>query len=241
MVDPGQRRMKALGLVTDDSSPPDPASIPNELKKMRIARPVGDRFQMPEKFGGTRTWPTIWIIDPTSKVRIQFDTGASDHAIYGALVDLRKGGSGNARPRKLPGERGSSMGETGLFTAGFGLVGILLFVTRLFAWFYHPMAFLMTVVFTNGWLPFNYAAGIGAIARTGADYVKTVIVLVVAVFAGYTLDFILNDVALVAFPDFVRAIAAGVVYWWVMLYSLLVEGYSIGRFYLRNKAALGWF
>src|SRR5206468_4273779 len=165
------------------------------------------QFAMSEKFGGARHYPTIWILDPKGTIKLQFDGGADDHALYGALCDLRKGGSGNAKPRALPGER--SLGFDVSF-AGLGLGALLIGLAYLFALFYHPMAFLMTVVFTNGTLPFNYVAAFASIGRTHKDYVKTVGVLIAAVIAGHTLSYFMNDVLLLQFPEIVRDMGAGV-------------------------------
>src|SRR5581483_4639841 len=133
--------------------------VPDELKKMRIVRTK--EFKMSDKFGGKNKYPVVWIIDPTGKIRKQWDGGASDHAIYGALVDFRRGGNGSGRPKSLPGERGGGL-DWG-FAAGLGFWAMLVMLGYLFCAFYHPMAFLMTVVFTNGTLPFNYVAGLGSI------------------------------------------------------------------------------
>jgi hypothetical protein len=194
---------------------------------------------MPEKLGGGAFVPTVWIIDPAGKVRLQYDGGASDHVLYGALCDLRKGGNGAASPKALPGEPSKSMNWG--FAAGLGFWAMLASLAYLFAAFYHPMAFLMTVVFTNGFLPFNYAAGIGSIARTQRDYLKSVSVLMAMGVVGIAITFFVNDVLMLPFPMFVRDVVARVVAWWVLLYSLVVEAFTIGRFYLRNKSVLGWF
>src|SRR5205807_2158392 len=111
---------------------------PDELKKMRVVRT--NEFQMSPAFGGKRHYPCVWIVDPAGKIKIQWDTGASDRVIYGALVDLRRGGNGAAKPKSLPGEPSSDV-DWG-FAAGFGFFAMLTSLGWIFFAFYHPMAFL---------------------------------------------------------------------------------------------------
>jgi peroxiredoxin len=261
MIDPGERRMKALGLVKDEAPRPavekegddevpertklprdlnpDPLhknlGVPPQIKRLKVIRTRD--FAMPDRFGGVTLYPTVWVIDPTGRIRKEYESGASDHKLYGVLTDLRKGGSGDAPPRPLPGEEGRGM-QLGF---SLSLSGMLFTLGLLFGMAYHPMAFLMVVVFTSGAIAFNYPGVIGSILRTHRDYLQVISVLIVASILGKLVSYAVNDVLLLPFPVLVRAIASGVVDWWVFLYTLLVEAYALGRFYVRNQRALGWF
>ncbi len=205
-----------------------------ELQRLQVIRTTD--FFMPEKFNKLNTYPTVWIIDPAGKVRKQYDGGASDHKIYATWLDLRRGGSGDVSWKYLPGEK-----PPGLSLAfNFGLAGLLSFVALVLAMLYHPMAFLMTVVFTNGLIGFNYPAVIGSILRTQRDYFHVVAVLIAAWVVTIIAHFVFTDLLLLPFPELVRDFGDRVASWWLLLYSLLVEAFALGRFYVRNQKELAW-
>jgi hypothetical protein len=260
IIDPGERRFKALGLVNEGPTrlpehegdeetgerthlPPNINPDPlhrrfetggGELQRLEVIRAT--EFFMPEKFNKATSYPTVWIIDPSGKVRRVFDGGASDRKIYATWVDLKRGGSGSVKARSLPGEKPDSLN----LLPSFGFMGLLVGVLYILGMFYHPMAFLMTVVFSNGGIGFNYPAGIGSILRTQRDYFHVVAVLIAAWLVTVVATMLVGDVLLLPTPNVVRVIGTEITKWWLLLYSLLVEAFALGRFYVRNQKELGW-
>jgi hypothetical protein len=268
LIDPGKRVMKGWGLVPpppdeERGSPSvekeeegfertklpasiDPANLgraksawkgpPEVFAKLKVLR--WTEGKLGPAFGGSVGHaPTVWIVGPDGKIRKEWDSGADDHAIWGALQHLRRGGNGDRGPARLPGEPATGLD---LFEAsvGFWLMAFFFFV--LVGAVYHPMAFLMTVVFTNGFLAFNYPAALGAISRTRRDYLSVVALLIIVGIVGQLMALLVGLVC-TPLPEILAVMVQGIARWWVILYTLIAEAYALGRFYVRQRRALAWF
>ncbi|MBI3725579.1 hypothetical protein HY251_16750 [bacterium] len=188
---------------------------------------------MPEPFKNPKqVVPTIWVIDPQGKVRKEFEGGASDQMLYAALLDLRRGGNGDVEPEALP------LSCYGVEDSGIemGLCYLLLIAGVL----YYPMALLMSTILTSCTVGFQYPAGFEAIAKTSRDYVFVVLFLGALLLAGEVLATGISIVARNHIPWVIAWPLAGFTRWWISCYGALVMCYALGRFYVRNGAALGW-
>jgi len=190
---------------------------------------------MPEPFTDKMPMvPTVWIVDPSGKVARVFDGGASDRAIYGSVLDLQRGGDGDADPANLPGMHAGG---------GSILLEIVLYLGLAFAVVYGPMAILMTVVFTNAFIGFNYPAVVSSIMRAGKDY-AFLMAVGAGTFAVMKLCDVTFDMAAARFLHGHGIIRHSLVRFLVAfpaVYGAVVEARAIGRFYVRAEGALGWF
>jgi hypothetical protein len=179
------------------------------------------------------------VLDPQGVIKREYATGVDDEQLFGDLLDLMSGGDGDALRVSLP---PSAYGITakGLGAGpvvAFGLV--LLFVG--FGLFYLPMAMLLMVSFNDGAMAFQYPAGLKAISVAAKDYV-----VVAGLFLGTSIvGWLMNGLAKVTIskvmPPILGWFVCQYVNHWIWFYGALVSTYAVGRFYYRNREAIGWF
>jgi hypothetical protein len=176
--------------------------------------------------------PTLWVIDPTGVVRLEYELGACDRALYAAIRDLEKGGNGKVDPEILP-LAAYGLDEPWLETT-------LYYVLLALGVLYYPMALLMGTIFTSGTAAFNYAGGLGSILKTSKDYSFLLMLVGVVSLAAE----LLGDGLSIGLRNHAPwLVAIGLSVWakaWLAFFAALVTSVGIGRFYVRNERALGW-
>jgi hypothetical protein len=118
---------------------------------------------------------------------------------------------------------------------GFGLVSLLV----LAGLFYYPIALMLTVSFTDGFMALRYPTGLRAIADTLSDYVLLaglfVGIEVLGRGVGAVLDRLLRKMG--GPGKYLGLFAQD----WVLVLGAVIVAHALGRYYLRNKDELGWF
>lgn len=168
--------------------------------------------------------PTVFVIGPRGEVKAELDRGASDEALFGALLVLQRGGKvSEIKPSLLPG-RERAFGASGIspLAAAFFFLGVL----------YFPMALLMTA-YGDPVRAFRYHEGVRSILQNAGDYA-----FVHAVGGACAV------VALVG-----RGLAQSVVgtaeartfvTWWLGVAGALATSAALGRYFVHNSSDFSW-
>ena len=220
---------KAIGRATLGRSR-QASSLGAPFKGVQVVKTYGWTF--PDAFEGIKPLPAVYVIDERGCVAREFGSGVSDRLLYASLKDLMRGGDGDVRPERLPGE-GFSFLAGGVLMLVFGPLVILCCL-------YWPAAQLIMVAFDSAGMPFNYPAAIRAIRVGFSDYMVLVGILIGVVLAGSLLSGAINA-ATFFLPGFVRAFLSWSFSSFFGFYSQIVVAYAIGRYYYSNKHAIGWF
>ncbi|MBX3469209.1 MAG: hypothetical protein KF878_20235 [Planctomycetes bacterium] len=205
---------------------------------LRFIRTEG--YVFPDPFAQVRRLPAVYVLDPQGVVRREYATGVDDEKLHGDLLDLLRGGKGDAVRQPLPPSAyglSERVGRSGAATLATGL----LLLALLFGVLYFPMALLLMVAFNDGWMAFQYPAGLRAIGVAARDYAVVAGVFVGASVAGWLLQALLTATVVRALPAALGALVQGYLHQWLWLYGALVSTYAAGRFYYRNRDAIGWF
>ena len=232
----GTAERNAIAQGAPARRPEDPAN--NPFKTIRFVR--SDDYVFPAPFTEVRRLPAVYVLDPRGVVRREYATGVHDEQLYGDLLDLMGGGDGDALPASLPastyGEASQVVGSAGKLL-GVGLLGLLL----LFAVFYFPMALLLMVAFNDGWMAFQYPAGLRAIGAATKDYLVVAGLFVGTSVFGWVLKLVMSVTLSRALPSSIAWLLRDYLNQWIWFYGALVAAYAVGRFYYRNREAIGWF